>query len=195
MKTKWLISLIVIIFLNGSLYSQAITQDSIAILKQQKESLKISKKLNERKLELAKLENNVEKKTQDVHNTAQQAQASANENGQAATNLTGNAQDEKLAKKASKSADNAKSDAKKARKAVQSLANLQKDIADLRKKIAEDEMKLGAVPVTRVTSLQPAATRTVVDTTHTVYNTTDSINKTHTDSSNKMRTDSTVNKY
>lgn len=195
MKTKWLISLIVIIFLNGSLYSQAITQDSIAILKQQKESLKISKKLNERKLELAKLENNVEKKTQDVHNTAQQAQASANENGQAATNLTGNAQDEKLAKKASKSADNAKSDAKKARKAVQSLANLQKDIADLRKKIAEDEMKLGAVPATRVTSVQQAATRTVVDTTHTVYNTTDSINKTHTDSSNKMRTDSTVNKY
>ena len=195
MKTKWLISLIVIIFLNGSLYSQAITQDSIAILKQQKESLKISKKLNERKLELAKLENNVEKKTQDVHNTAQQAQASANENGQAATNLTGNAQDEKLAKKASKSADNAKSDAKKARKAVQSLANLQKDIADLRKKIAEDEMKLGAVPATRVTSVQPAATRAVVDTTHTAYNTTDSINKMRTDSSNKMRTDSTVNKY
>ena len=195
MKTKWLISLIVIIFLNGSLYSQAITQDSIAILKQQKESLKISKKLNERKLELAKLENNVEKKTQDVHNTAQQAQASANENGQAATNLTGNAQDEKLAKKASKSADNAKSDAKKARKAVQSLANLQKDIADLRKKIAEDEMKLGAVPATRVTSVQPAATRAVVDTTHTAYNTTDSINKIRTDSSNKMRTDSTVNKY
>ena len=195
MKTKWLISLIVIIFLNGSLYSQAITQDSIAILKQQKESLKISKKLNERKLELAKLENNVEKKTQDVHNTAQQAQASANENGQAATNLTGNAQDEKLAKKASKSADNAKSDAKKARKAVQSLANLQKDIADLRKKIAEDEMKLGAVPATRVTSVQPAATRAVVDTTHTAYNTTDSINKMRTDSSNKMRTDRTVNKY
>ena len=195
MKTKWLISLIVIIFLNGSLYSQAITQDSIAILKQQKESLKISKKLNERKLELAKLENNVEKKTQDVHNTAQQAQASANENGQAATNLTGNAQDEKLAKKASKSADNAKSDAKKARKAVQSLANLQKDIADLRKKIAEDEMKLGAVPATRVNSVQPAATRAVVDTTHTAYNTTDSINKIRTDSSNKMRTDSTVNKY
>ena len=195
MKTKWLISLIAVIFLNGSLYAQLITQDSIAILKQQKESLKISKKLNERKLQLAKLENNVEKKTQDVHNTAQQAQASANENGQAATNLTSNAQDEKLAKKASKSADNARSDAKKARKAVQSLANLQNDIADLRKKIAEDEMKLGAVPATRVTSVQPAATRAVVDTTHTAYNTTDSINKMRTDSSNKMRTDSTVNKY
>ena len=187
MKTKWLISLIAVIFLNGSLYAQLITQDSIAILKQQKESLKISKKLNERKLQLAKLENNVEKKTQDVHNTAQQAQASANENGQAATNLTSNAQDEKLAKKASKSADNARSDAKKARKAVQSLANLQNDIADLRKKIAEDEMKLGAVPTPRVTSIQPAASRAVVDTTHSVYNTTDSINK--------MRTDSTVHKY
>ena len=184
-----------ILCINGSLYAQAVTQDSIAILKQQKESLKISRKLNERKLELAKLENNVEKKTQDVHNTAQQAQASANENGQAATNLTGNAQDEKLAKKASKSADNAKSDAKRARKAIKSLANLQNDIADLKKKIVDDEMKLGSALASRAISVQPSITQTVADKSNNAYNTTDSINKMRTDSSNKMRTDSTLNKY
>ena len=184
MKTKWLISFITIIFINGSLYAQAITQDSITNLKQQKESLKISKKLNDRKLELAKLENNVEKKTQDVNNTAQQAQASANDNSQAATNLTGNAQDKKLAKKASKSADNARSDAKKARKAVQSLANLQKNITDLRKKIAEDEIKLSAVPSPKTISVQPAAMQSFLDTTHNVNNKTDSIGKMRTDSTN-----------
>lgn len=193
MKTKLLISFIAILFINGSLYAQAVTQDSIAILKQQKESLKISKKLNERKLELAKLENNVEKKTQDVHNTAQQAQASANENGQAATNLTGNAQDEKLAKKASKSADNARSDAKKARKAIQSLANLQNDIADLKRKISDDEMKLGATTTARVNSVQPSVTKTEIDASYNSKIIVDSTNKLRTDSLNKMRTDSTNN--
>ena len=193
MKTKWLISLLAILFINGSLYAQAVTQDSIAILKQQKESLKISKKLNERKLELAKLENNVEKKTQDVHNTAQQAQASANENGQAATNLTGNAQDEKLAKKASKSADNARSDAKKARKAIQSLANLQNDIADLKRKISDDEMKLGATTTARVISVQPSVTKSGIDASYNSKIIADSTNKLRSDSLNKMRTDSTNN--
>ena len=192
-----MISMVAIMFINVSLYAQAVTQDSIAILKQQKEALKISKKLNERKLELAKLENNVEKKTQDVQNTAQQAQASANENSQAASNLTSNAQDEKLAKKASKSASNAKSDAKKARKAVESLANLQKDIASLKQKIADDEVKLNAASIVRVApvapqpSVAPAVTNTV-DTINKAYNIADTTNKMHIDST-KMHSDSTRN--
>ena len=190
-----MISMVAIMFINVSLYAQAVTQDSIAILKQQKEALKISKKLNERKLELAKLENNVEKKTQDVQNTAQQAQASANENGQAATNLTGNAQDEKLAKKASKSADNAKSDAKKARKAVDNLAKLQREIADLRKKIAEDEAKLGSTAVARTSQVQPAHAASQVPpvAAQPAMQNSNDTNQMHNnmDSINKMRTDST----
>lgn len=169
MKIKWMISLVAIIFINTSVMAQAVTKDSIAILKQQKESLKISKKLNERKLELARLENNVEKKTRDVQNTAQQAQTSANENGEAATNLTGNAQSEKLAKKASKSADNARSDAKKARKAIQSLENLQKDIADLRKKIADDENKLGVISSAMPAYVAPIP-QNAVDTSNKLLN-------------------------
>ena len=192
-----MISMVAIMFINVSLYAQAVTQDSIAILKQQKEALKISKKLNERKLELAKLQNNVEKKTQDVQNTAHQAQLSANENSQAASNLTSNAQDEKLAKKASKSASNAKSDAKKARKAVESLADLQKDIASLKQKIADDESKLGAASTVRVAPVTPQppsapTATTTVDTVNKAYSTADTTNRMHTDST-KMRSDSTRN--
>ncbi len=146
MNIKWLITGIAAIIMNFSLSAQVVSKDSINILKQQKEALKIGKKLNERKLELAKLENSVEKKSQNMQNTAQQAQTSANNNAEASNKLTGDAQDAKLASKASKTADNAKSDAKKARKASKNLDGLQNDIEDLKKKIAEDEAKLATLP-------------------------------------------------
>ena len=146
MKIKWIISTIVGLLLTVNLYAQAVSKDSINVLKQQKEALKIGKKLNERKLELAKLENSVEKKTLEVQNAAQQAQESADNNNKAADNLSNNAQDKKLASKASSKAGTAKKDAKKARKAAGKLSGTEKDIEELKKKIAEDEAKLAKLP-------------------------------------------------
>lgn len=146
MNIKWMITGVAALIISSSLSAQVVSKDSINILKQQKEALKIGKKLNERKLELAKLQNSVEKKSQNMQSSSQQAQVSANENADASNKLTGDALDAKLANKASKAANNAKSDAKKARKASRNLDDLQQNIEDLRKKISEDEAKLAALP-------------------------------------------------
>ena len=130
------------IMLSASVSAQAVSRDSITTLKQQKEAIVISKRINDNKLKLAKLENTVEKKTLNVETTGIEAQKSANTNGQAADKLTNDAQDKKLANDASKSAKEAKHDAKQARKAASSLENLKKDIESLKSKIAADESLL-----------------------------------------------------
>jgi len=129
----------------GSAFAQAVSTDSISVLKNQKEGLVISKRINDNKLKLAKLENSVEKETQDMQATKDESQKSADDNGKAADRLTGDAQNKKLAGDASKSAKEAKRDAKKARKASASLENLKKDIASLKSKIAADESRLSAI--------------------------------------------------
>ena len=146
MKIKWAVTTTFTIILAVSAYAQPVTKDSIAILNQQKEALKISKDLNENNIELAKLENTVEKKTQNQQNTAQEAQEAADKNGDAANKLTGDAQDKKLANKASKTAKTAKTDAKKARNASDEVDKLQKEIESLKEKIAKDKVKLSALP-------------------------------------------------
>jgi hypothetical protein len=133
-----------LIFLSASVSAQAVSRDSISILKQQKENIVISKRINDNKLKLAKLENTVEKKTMEVQTTGAEAQKSANENGQAADKLTNDAQDKKLASDASKKAKEAKHDAKEARKANANLESLRKDIETLKSKIASDESRLVA---------------------------------------------------
>ncbi len=146
MKIKWMATTVFTIIAALSVSAQPVTKDSIAVLNQQKEALKISKDLNENNIELAKLENTVEKKTHNQQNTAQDAQESANNNGDAANKLTGDAQDEKLANKASKTAKTAKSDAKKARNATKEVDKLQKEIESLKEKIAAEKVKLSALP-------------------------------------------------
>ena len=146
MKIKWIITAIVALVISESLSAQVVSKDSISILKQQKEALKIGKKLNERNLELAKLENTVENKTHDMQNSAQKAQNAAFENGDAANKLSADALDKSLASKADKTAGNAKSDAKKARKSAKDLDDLQSKIESLKKNIAEDKVKLAALP-------------------------------------------------
>lgn len=146
MKIKWMITTVFILSLAASATAQPVTKDSIATLNQQKEALKLSKDINENNLELAKLENIVEKKTQNQQNTAQDAQEAADKNGDAANKLTGDAQDKKLANKASKTAKTAKTDAKKARKASEEVDKLDKEIESLKEKIAEDKVKLSALP-------------------------------------------------
>ena len=111
-----------------SISAQVVSKDSINNLKQQKDALEVSKKLNENKLELAKLENELEAKTREKEKTAEQAQKSADDNNKAAEKLANNAQDKSLSRKASKAASGARKDAKRARKASDDLDKLTKNI-------------------------------------------------------------------
>jgi hypothetical protein len=145
MKNKWIMAALGLI-ISMQLSAQGVSKDSISTLKEQKHALQISRDLNEQKIKLAKLENEVTAKTQLVDRTAEKAQVSADKNGTAADRLTGDAQDKSKASKANNSARHAQRDAKKARKAYDDLENLNKDIESLKSKIADDETKLAAIP-------------------------------------------------
>ena len=135
-----------IMLISMQLSAQVVSKDSINSLEQQKQALRISKDLNERKIKLAKLENELIAQNQTVDKTAEQAQASADNNGTAAARLTNDAQDKKKARKASNAAGDARRDAKRARKAADSLESLNKDIESLKTAISDDERKLAAIP-------------------------------------------------
>lgn len=147
MNTMKLFVSAAIVVCTASNVSGQVSADSVNLLKQQKQSLELSSKINERKLQLAKLENSIADKTRAMEAAAADAQKAAADNAEAAAKLAGDAQDKKLAKRARKAARNAESSAKKARNASDNLASLKKDIESLRKKIADDEAKLAANPV------------------------------------------------
>jgi hypothetical protein len=145
MKNPKLIFFVLLISLNSVAVAQVVSKDSITTLKQQKEALVISKRVNDNKLKLVKLENMTGKAMDNAVNTSAEAQKSADINGRAADKLTGDAQDKKLAMEAGKSANNAKHDAKQARKAASKLEDVKKEITDLRSKISADESKLSTL--------------------------------------------------
>lgn len=145
MKNIWVMATLGVL-MSMQLSAQVVSKDSIGSLKNQKEAIQISKDLNERKIKLAKLENELKDKSELVDKTAQKAQESADDNGTAAERLTNDAQDKKKANKANNAAGDAQRDSKKARKASNSLENLIEDIESLKSAIADDEKKLAAIP-------------------------------------------------
>ena len=141
--------LVALIVLLASITANAqVSSDSIAVLKQQKQSLSLSNRINENKMKLAKLENALQGKQHDVENTAAAAQQSANDNSDAANKLSSDPQDKALARRADKAGNEARKNAKRARIAADDLADLKKEISSLQNKIAEDETKLSVNPVT-----------------------------------------------
>jgi predicted ATP-grasp superfamily ATP-dependent carboligase len=146
MKKILMISLVSIALTSFSAHAQEVSKDSINILKQEKENLEISKRLNDNKLKLAKLENTVKEKNENVSSSASDAQQAASDNQETAQKLNDNSQDKKLAKRARRDAKHAQKSAKAGRSAVNDLEDLQSDIKSLKKKIAEDEAKLGIAP-------------------------------------------------
>lgn len=125
-----------------SVSAQAVSQDSINNLNRQKEVIELSEKLNEHKSELAKLKNELGEKEREAADASAKSQQSASANTIAATELSGNPQDKKLANNANKKARTAQRDAKSARKAADDHIDMQKDIASLESKISEEERKL-----------------------------------------------------
>lgn len=138
---KIVLSFIAVIIISTTAAAQ-VSKDSLSSLKQQKEVLELSSKINSQKMQLAKLENSVEKKTQEKENTAAEAQKAATENAEAAAKLSGDPQDKSLARKSENAGDAARKSAKRARSAADSLDDLMKDIESLKNKISKEEAKL-----------------------------------------------------
>jgi hypothetical protein len=145
MKKRLVIVSIVFVAVAFSVNAQVVSKDSISMLKSQKETALLSAKLNEQKLKLASLENSLAAKTEAEQNARERAQKSADANSKVASDLSAEAQNRKLARKAKKAANTAKKDAKRLRKATSGLEGLQSDIESLKKKIADDETKLQAM--------------------------------------------------
>lgn len=137
------IILITIFSISTGAFAQEINKDSLQSLKEEKKNIEISKSINDRKTELAKNQNSLLQKTQEVEKTASDAQKAANDNKALAARLGKDPQNKKLASEASKAARNAERSAKRARNAANDQQKLTKDIADLQSKIAEDEAKMG----------------------------------------------------
>ncbi len=126
-------------------HAQVVSQDSMKVLNNEKEILKIAGKVNDKKLKLAKLENQVAERQSDIEKTKVASDKATQDNQDAASKLSDDAQDKSKAKAARKAASNAESSAKKARKAVEKLDDLNKDIEDLKKEISQDESKLSSL--------------------------------------------------
>jgi hypothetical protein len=140
--------------------AQGVSKDSINMLNQQKESIEISKKLNEKRIELAKLENELTEKTKKANETAQEAQKAAGENEDLANRLRSDAQNKDLANQANKSAKQAEKSSKNARKAAEDVEDINKKIESLRKEIAEDEAKSGTGQLGATSSTQSSGVAT-----------------------------------
>ena len=145
MKKFILITIVTLATAGFSVQAQNVTQDSIKILKKEKKDIEISKRLNENKLELAKLQNTLQEKTDKVASTTKDAQNAATYNQATADKLKDDSQDKKLASRATKDARKAEKAAKAGRHATEELSDLQENILRLQKKISEDELKLGIV--------------------------------------------------
>jgi hypothetical protein len=145
MKIQLLIATLGVLALPGALSAQAVTKDSMQALHQQKETIELSKALNDRKLELAKLQNQYQEDGKKAAEAGEKARKSALENQQAAARLSSNAQDKKLANEAKSAARKAERDAKAARKVSEGQEKLLADITSLQKQISEEETKLSGV--------------------------------------------------
>jgi len=143
---KFLISSLFLLSITVAGFGQ-VSADSVTSLKQQKQSLELSSKINTHKIQLAKLENNIEKKTREMETTAEDARQAADENAAAASKLSSEPLDKALARRAENAGDAARKSAKRARTAADNLADLKKNIESLRNKIADDEAKLVKTPV------------------------------------------------
>lgn len=149
------IIIITIFSLSLSAYAQEVNKDSLQSLKDEKKNIEISKSVNDRKIELAKNQNDLARKTQEVEKTAADAQKAADENKVLAARLGKDPQNKKLASDASKAARQAERSAKRARKAADDQEKLTKDIASLQSKIAEDEAKINLQSSVVSSSSQP----------------------------------------
>jgi len=132
MKKTLFVSVCCLLFCCTAAFAQKANTDSLALVA----------KISECQLKLGKLQNEVDQKTKNKEDAADKAQRSADENAIAATKLSDNPNDRKLARKADNKAGDARGDARTARREANRLEKLNKDIYNLKNKIADQQAKL-----------------------------------------------------
>ena len=136
--------LLCVLLLIASTGFAQVSADSVAALKKQKQYLELSKRINEDKIHLAKLQNSVDKKSREAVDAADDARKAAGQSANAASRSGSHPDDQSDSKKAAKTAHQAERRAKKARRATDDLNDLKKEIESLKNRIAADEAKLAA---------------------------------------------------
>jgi hypothetical protein len=142
MKQKWIFLCAAILLLAKAVHAQNVSADSINTLKNNNKMMEMAITINEQKIQLAGLQNQLLQQNTNVERTAAASQQSASNNQNAATILTGDDQDKDKANKARKSARTAQRNSSHARDAQDKMAGLAEDVQNLEKKIADNEQKL-----------------------------------------------------
>lgn len=145
MQRKWRLTLSGVLFFCVGALAQQVNTDS----------LKLVSRISQDQLQLGKLQNQVEGKTRDKRDAADQAQKSARDNADAASKLSASPQDKALARKADNSASTARTDAHRARRAAERLDDLNKDIQDTKDKIAKEQQNLSKYTQVQPVPVQP----------------------------------------
>lgn len=124
--------------------AQGVSQDSLASLAREKETIEVRQKLNEYKTDLAKAQSDLVKATEKSRQAVMDAERAAENNRQIAAQLSRDPQNKKLGNDASKAAREAQRKTRDAKRASESLAKLEKEVGDLTTKISEQETTLSA---------------------------------------------------
>ena len=106
------------------------------------DSLSLISSISKDQLQLGKLQNQLEQKTNNKQDASVQAQNSADKNSTAAGRLSDDPNNKKLARKAKSGAKDAKKDSRNARNESDNLDKLNKEIQDLQRKISNNQDKL-----------------------------------------------------
>src|SRR4051812_43543652 len=107
MKLKCITLLSGLFMISSTTFAQTVSTDQINGIKNDTRMLRIAIAINDQKLELAKLQNQVSEKTEDVDKAAKASQSAADVNQNNATILNNDDLDKKKAHKARKSAQSA----------------------------------------------------------------------------------------
>ncbi len=145
MNLNSILMVIGVLVFSNVLSAQVVSADSINTLSNNNKMLKIAISINDKKLELAKYQNERVQKNYEVTSSANTSLVAANTNQDAATILLNDDQDKAKAKTAKKSARKAEKSAFKARKAQDNLVDHVNEIEKLKNEIADEEQKLKAL--------------------------------------------------
>ena len=142
MKQKWIQLLTVMVLSTGAVYAQSVSDDSIKSLKNNDKMLHMAISINDQKLQLAKMQNELAQMTYEAEKAAAASQEAASKNEDAAATLNNDDQDKQKANAVEKTAQTAHVNSSKARNAQKKMAKLTKDVRNLEKRIADNEQEL-----------------------------------------------------
>jgi hypothetical protein len=143
---KWALLVLALLLIVHTASAQGVSADSIKALNNNTKMLRMAISINEQKVQLAKLQNQLVEQRAAVEKTAAASLEAARKNEAAAERLKKDDQDKSKAKEARRSAQAAETNSSEARDAQDKLERLTRDVQKLEKKIAdnqEDLVKMG----------------------------------------------------